>query len=159
VVREVECLNGVRKGRGVMVARYRNGRDKSGKCARNTSNYNSLPFNPALKEFAKELRKSKNLPEVLLWKKLKNGQFKGFDFDRQKIIGNFIVDFFCANCGVVIEIDGSSHDDKVEYDAERDAYLRTLDLEIIHIPANDVMLRLGEVMSMLESHLAFQVLH
>ena len=123
---------------------------------RNSSNYFSLPYNPALKERAKELRQAGNLSEVLFWNQVKNKQFKGLDFDRQKIIGNYIVDFYCSNCQVVIEIDGSSHDDKVEYDANRDQFLEELGLKVIHIPVNDIMFKLGEVMEMLNLHPAFE---
>jgi hypothetical protein len=64
---------------------------------RNTKNYVSLPYNPNLKERAKQLRQAGNLSEVLFWNQLKNKQFRGFDFDRQKIVGNYIVDFYCSN--------------------------------------------------------------
>ena len=62
--------------------------------------YYQLPYNPHLRERAKELRKAGNLCEALMWRQLRNKNFKGYDFDRQKIIGNFIVDFFCIDCGV-----------------------------------------------------------
>ncbi len=101
-------------------------------------NFN-LPFNPALTERAKGLRKSGSLPEALLWKEIKGKQINGLDFDRQKIIGNYIVDFFCQELGVVIEIDDKTHDSKVEYDNVREKYLRDLGLEIIHISAADVL--------------------
>ncbi|WP_408625764.1 HsdR family type I site-specific deoxyribonuclease [Cyclonatronum proteinivorum] len=123
---------------------------------RATKNYFSLPYNPNLKEKARELRKSGNLSEVLFWKRVKNKQFKGYDFDRQKIIGNYIVDFYCSNCQVVIEIDGSSHNDKQAYDAKRDAYLESLGLTIIRIPVQDVMKRLDAVMEMLGDHPALR---
>lgn len=119
---------------------------------RNSKNYFNLPYNKNLKERARELRKAGNLSEVLFWNQVKNKQFKGLDFDRQKVIGNYIVDFYCTNCNVVIEIDGSSHDDKVEYDAKRDAFLKSLGLTIIHIPVADVMNNLGGVMEMLYHH-------
>ncbi|GIV34362.1 MAG: hypothetical protein KatS3mg031_1897 [Chitinophagales bacterium] len=119
---------------------------------RASQNYFSLPYNPKLKEYAKALRKAGNLAEVLFWNRVKNKQFKGFDFDRQKIIGNYIVDFYCGNCNVVIEIDGSSHNDKVEYDAERDAYLQSLGLTTIHIRAEEVLKNLDAVMEMLFDH-------
>jgi very-short-patch-repair endonuclease len=127
--------------------------------SRNTQNYLNLPFNPKLKQRAKELRKAGVLSEVLLWKQLKNKQFKGYDFDRQKIIGNYIVDFYCTNCNVVIEVDGSSHDDKEEYDALRDAYLKGLGLEVIHIRDIDVKKNLDGVMKMLKSHPALVIDH
>ncbi len=123
---------------------------------RNSQNYFSLPYNPKLKERARALRQAGNLSEVVFWNRVKNKQFKGYDFDRQKIIGNYIVDFYCTNCNVVIEIDGSSHDDKVEYDANRDAYLESLGLIVIHIPVADVMRSLDAVMEMLYEHPALQ---
>ncbi|MDR0857775.1 MAG: DUF559 domain-containing protein [Oscillospiraceae bacterium] len=79
---------------------------------RSRKNYESLPYNNELKERARGLRKAGNLSEVLLWQRLNRRKFKNYDFDRQKIIGNYIVDFYCPNCKTVIEVDGSSHDEK-----------------------------------------------
>ncbi|HOX49993.1 MAG TPA: DUF559 domain-containing protein [Fibrobacteria bacterium] len=121
---------------------------------RDTATYLSLPYNPKLRERARELRKAGNLSEVLLWNRLKRGQLMGLDFDRQKIIGDFIVDFFCADKRTVVEVDGRSHDDKVEYDAQRDAFLIGLGLKVIHVPAKDVMRNLDAVMETLEHVLA-----
>ena len=91
-----------------------------------------------------------------MWQQFSKGKFKGFDFDRQKIIGNYIVDFYCADRNVVIEIDGSSHNGKVEYDRERDGFLKSLNLTVIHIPAEDVLGRLDSVMLMLQNHKALK---
>ena len=123
---------------------------------RNSQNYFNLPYNPKLKERARELRKADNLSEVLFWNQVKNKQFKGYDFDRQKIIGNYIVDFYCSNCNVVIEIDGSSHDNKQEYDAKRDAYLQSLGLEVIHIPVEDILKNMAATMQWLYDHPALK---
>lgn len=149
-------LGGVAESRGGQFPSGGGVPAEGGRGGRNSSNYFSLPYNPALKERAKELRQAGNLSEVLFWNQVKNKQFKGLDFDRQKIIGNYIVDFYCSNCQVVIEIDGATHDDKVEYDANRDAFLERLGLTVIHIPVNDIMFKLGEVMEMLEQHPAFE---
>lgn len=129
---------------------------KTGVVKRASKNYFELPYNPKLKERARKLRQAGNLSEVLFWNQVKNKQFKGFDFDRQKIIGNYIVDFYCSNCQVVIEIDGSSHDDKEEYDSKRDTYLESLDLTIIHIRVEDVLKNLDVTMRLLMNHPAFQ---
>ncbi|MFH0894401.1 MAG: DUF559 domain-containing protein, partial [Bacteroidota bacterium] len=68
-------------------------------------NYTStIPFNPELKERAKELRKAGNLAEVIFWKQVHRKKFWGIDFDRQKVIGNYIVDFFVKSLSLVIEI-------------------------------------------------------
>lgn len=123
---------------------------------RNAKNYFSLPYNPDLKERARQLRKAGNLSEVHFWNQVKRGLFKGYDFDRQKIIGNYIVDFFCTNCNVVVEIDGSSHDHKQAYDAERDAFLESLGLTVIHIPVAEVLKNMNAVMGMLHNHPALK---
>ncbi|PIE78918.1 MAG: hypothetical protein CSA15_05340, partial [Candidatus Delongbacteria bacterium] len=131
-------FGGVPKGRGGI--------------SRISQNYFKLPYNPALKERAKALRKAGVLSEVLFWNQVKQKQFKGYDFDRQKIIGNYIVDFFCTNCNVVIEIDGNSHNEKQEYDQKRDEYLQSLGLTVIHIPDIDIKKRLAETMNWLYNH-------
>ena len=50
------------------------------------------------------------ISEIILWKSLKNKALMGFDFDRQKPINNYIVDFYCKELKLAIEIDGGSHD-------------------------------------------------
>jgi len=122
------------------------------KVKRASKNYFNLPYNPKLKERARALRKAGNLPEVLFWQRVHKNKFKGLDFDRQKIIGNYIVDFYCPNYQVVIEIDGSSHDNKQEYDAKRDKFLQSLGLEVIHISAKEVLQELDDVMHKLHNH-------
>ncbi|GAB6060467.1 endonuclease domain-containing protein [Desulfonatronum parangueonense] len=119
---------------------------------RSTKRYMSLPFNPKLKERARELRKAGLLHEVLLWNQLKRKNFKGLDFDRQKIIGNYIVDFFCAEKGVVIEADGVSHQDRGGYDAQRDEYLKSLGLTVIRISAKDILQNMEGVLGFLHHH-------
>ena len=119
---------------------------------RNTKNYYILPYNPKLKERAKELRKAGNLAEVILWKQIKTKQLLNLDFDRQKIIGNYIVDFYSADVNVVIEIDGSSHDNKYEYDKIRDEYLKGLGLKVIHLFDKDVKNNLNAVMDYPSNH-------
>ncbi len=129
---------------------------RRGEGKRNSKNYFKLPYNPKLKERARKLRKAGNLAEILFWNQVKRKQFKGYDFDRQKIIGNYIVDFYCSNCDVVVEIDGSSHDNKQEYDAKRDVYLESLGLKVIHIPVQEVFNNLDNTMKWLQEHPAFE---
>jgi len=85
-----------------------------------------IPYNPKLKELAKQLRHNMTFSEVKLWNELKNGQLMGYDFDRQRPIGNYIVDFFCKDLQLAIEVDGITHlDEKViEYD-----FMRQEDIE------------------------------
>ena len=73
-----------------------------------------IPYNPKLKELAKKLRQNMTFSEVKLWNELKNGQMMGYDFDRQRLIGNYIVDFYCKDIQLAIEVDGITHlDEKV----------------------------------------------
>ena len=95
------------------------------------------------------------MSEVLMWQQLHKGKFRGYDFDRQKIIGNYIVDFYCTNCFAVIEIDGSSHDEREEYDRERNSFLEGLGLTVIHISDHEVLNNLDNVMKRLYNHPAF----
>ena len=123
------------------------------KVARDTANYKTLPFNPKLLARARELRKANSLPEALLWREISGRKLNGLDFDRQKIIGNYIVDFFCASQFVVIEIDDkSTHDNKTEYDIKRDKYLHDLGLSVIHISASDVLKNPHDVFIGLSNH-------
>lgn len=110
----------------------------------------TLPKNKELVEKARSLRKGYILSEVLFWKQVRNKTFHGLDFDRQRIIGNYIVDFYVKSLGIVIEIDGSSHDFKVEYDDERIGFLESLDLKLIKITDFRVRNDLANVMKELE---------
>ncbi len=110
-----------------------------------------LPANKSLHTRARWLRTNSTLSEVLLWNYLKQKQANGLDFDRQKIIGNYIVDFYCAKLKLVIEIDGSSHDEKYVYDATRDKYLMNLGLTVIHIDDDDVKFNMPHVLNTIET--------
>ena len=112
--------------------------------------WHQLPYNPKLKEKARALRKAGILSEVLFWQQVKNKQFLGLDFDRQKIIGNYIVDFYCKDLGIVVEIDGVSHDYKGDYDKNREEYLKSLGLRVIHILDKDIKKNLDGVMKWLK---------
>lgn len=109
-----------------------------------------LPANKSLRTNARNLRKNSTLSEVLLWNQLKQKRASGLDFDRQKIIGNYIVDFYCAKLKLVIEIDGSSHDNKVIYDTIRHEYLESLGLTVLHVDDRDVKMRMDAVLHSIE---------
>jgi len=111
----------------------------------------SLSYNPALKEKARELRKAGNLSEVLLWNEIKNKKMLGFDFTRQQTIGNYIVDFYCHKLNLVIEIDGESHEFKGNYDEQRDNYLKSLGLTILHFNDLDIKKSLSDVLIQIEN--------
>jgi very-short-patch-repair endonuclease len=130
--------------------------NQSARVSRSSVSYYELPYDPTLRARARELRKAGNLSEVLLWNQLKSHRFQGLDFDRQKIIGHYIVDFFCASQRVVIKLDGRTHDEKMQYDADRDEFLAGSGLTVIHIMAKDVLERLNSVMELLREHPAMK---
>jgi len=72
--------------------------------------------------------------------------------ERQKIIGNYIVDFYCAEKSTIIELDGSSHDGKEDYDKKRDDFFVSLGLRVIHITVVDVLSNMGGVLAYLKNH-------
>jgi very-short-patch-repair endonuclease len=119
---------------------------------RDTKNYKALPYNPRLRERARALRKAGMLHEVLLWNELKSNKLNGLDFDRQKIIGNYIVDFYCAEKGVALEVDGSSHNEKQIEDSIRDQFLQSLGLVVIRLQVRDVFRNMVGVISFLRDH-------
>ena len=113
----------------------------------------NLPYNPRLEKLAREKRKLGILSEVLFWQKVHKTKFYGIDFDRQRIIGNYIVDFYVKTLGLIIEIDGSSHNDKIEYDAIREAYLKSFGLRMYRISDISVKKNLQEVMQALAEYI------
>lgn len=109
-----------------------------------------LPKNKDLLSRSRSLRKGYVLSEVVFWKQVRNKEFYQIDFDRQKIIGNYIVDFYIKSLGVVIEIDGSSHNDKEDYDNKRQLFLESLDLVVYRISDYRIKNDLRNVMKELE---------
>jgi very-short-patch-repair endonuclease len=103
-----------------------------------------IPYNPRLKEIARKLRKQGILSEVLLWNELK-GKKLGYDFHRQKPLGEHVVDFYCADLDLVIEIDGISHDDKYDEDIKRQKILEEFDLSFLRYDDKEVKNNLGSV--------------
>ncbi|MCK7527128.1 MAG: DUF559 domain-containing protein [Ignavibacteriales bacterium] len=85
-----------------------------------------IPYNPKLKEYAKKLRSDSTFTEILLWSYLKGKQMRGYDFDRQRPIDNYIVDLYCKDIQLAIEVDGESHHGNSEKDEKKDKRLNEL---------------------------------
>jgi very-short-patch-repair endonuclease len=109
-----------------------------------------LWYNPALKEKARELRNNSTNTEILLWKFLKGKQLHGFDFHRQKPIDEFIVDFFCPDLMLAIEIDGGTHIGKEKYDAARQQKLEKFGVRFLRFKDEDVFYNCDWVMKEIE---------
>ena len=94
--------------------------------------------NKQLVPLAKRLRKEMTKEERHLWYDyLRSYPIR---FSRQKVLGKYIVDFYCAEAKIVIELDGSQHyeDENLERDAERTRFLQSYGLTVIRIPNNEV---------------------
>ena len=113
-----------------------------------------LPYNKNLKGYSQQLRKPMTDAERRLWAEIRMQQLMGYQFYRQKPVGDYIVDFFCPRAKLVIEVDGSQHfsDDRTEYDRIRDEYISSLGLRVLRFNNNDVLTNIdGVVERILES--------
>ncbi|WP_262503503.1 endonuclease domain-containing protein [Sphingobium xenophagum] len=93
--------------------------------------------------FAHDMRRDPTEPEKRLWTRLSRSQLGGHKFRRQSVIGPFIADFFCPQKGLVIEVDGDTHD--ILADLKRDAALNRLGVSVLHVGNADVIRNLDGV--------------
>ena len=105
-------------------------------------------INPKLLEFAKNMRTNSTDAEHLMWQVLRARRFMDLKFRRQHVIEPYIVDFYCHEIGLVIELDGGQHgtDDAIEYDAERAKFLEVLGLTVVRYWNHDVLGRVDVVL-------------
>ncbi|WP_136516121.1 endonuclease domain-containing protein [Geomonas edaphica] len=106
------------------------------------------PYNHRLKGFSRELRKDMTDAEQLLWSHLRGKQLLGIQFNRQKPVGPYIVDFYTAAARLVIEVDGSQHLQKEhrERDAARDCFLKEQGLMVLRFDDRQVLLETDAVL-------------
>jgi very-short-patch-repair endonuclease len=105
-----------------------------------------IPYNKKLTALARENRKNPTAPESRMWNEvLRMRHFAEYKFLRQKPIADFIVDFYCAELRLAVEIDGDSHAAAVEYDAARSGALNALGIQVIRYTNDDVMKNLEGV--------------
>jgi very-short-patch-repair endonuclease len=110
-----------------------------------------LHYQKHLKPFSQQQRKAGNLAEVLLWNELKGNKL-GYRFLRQRPIGKYIVDFYCHELNIAIEIDGAaSHDSKVEKDEVRQKELEATVVRVVRVTDADVRYTLSGVVEMIKT--------
>jgi len=98
---------------------------------------------------ARELRHDATFPEKLLWSRLRNRQLAGIKFRRQFPLGPFVIDFYCDEARLTIELDGDSHTGRATYDAERTALLHREQVRVVRVGNDDVLTNLDGVLEML----------
>lgn len=108
-------------------------------------------YNKNLKKYSRENRQKQTPAESVLWSRLRRKEFLGLRFLRQKPIYKYIVDFYQPEHKLIIEIDGSSHDDvKFSYDQTRHNDLEMLGFEIIRFTEHEVMSNITNVLLSIE---------
>jgi very-short-patch-repair endonuclease len=90
---------------------------------------------------ARQLRRDLSLPEVILWDCLRARRLEGLRFRRQHPVGPYVLDFFCPDGQLAVEVDGAQHDlpGQMAHDQRRDAWLGEQGIRVMRIAASDVL--------------------
>ncbi|MDP8052510.1 DUF559 domain-containing protein [Pasteurella atlantica] len=104
---------------------------------------------PRLKKFAKKLRNEMTQEEYLLWQEIRRRQINGVRFLRQKVIGNYIVDFVSLEKKLIIELDGSQHSEQIEYDNKRTLFLEQQGFQVVRFWNSEVVYEMDMVLEIL----------
>ena len=111
-----------------------------------------IPYNPKLKHLARQLRNNSTASEIKLWGHLRNKEMLGYDFDRQKPIDNYILDFFCYDLMLGIELDGFTHrfEDVYAKDQLKERRMNELGITVIRFDDKQVMNDIQNVIRVIE---------
>ena len=117
-----------------------------------------LALPPELLTFARELRSQQTSAEIMLWNLLRSRRFLGLKFRRQHAMPPYVLDFYCDELQVAVELDGGQHneDGETERDARRAAYLAERNIEVIRYWNHDLMLRTEAVLEDLMTRLSMK---
>lgn len=113
-----------------------------------------LPYSKKLKNRARELRKQCTDSEAKLWHRLRCKQIQDVQFYRQKPIGPYIVDFYAPQIGLVVEVDGSQHEEEAHkiYDGKREAFLQSKSLTVLRFNNLQVLQELDGVLETIDNY-------
>jgi very-short-patch-repair endonuclease len=102
---------------------------------------------------ARKLRRQMTLPEVLLWRILRQSPH-GLKFRRQHPAGPYVLDFYCPSAKLGVEIDGIAHDmgNRPRYDERRDAFLQERGVEVVRLPAVEVLKSIDKAADAIVAH-------
>jgi very-short-patch-repair endonuclease len=114
-----------------------------------------IPYDPKLKELARQLRNDSTKTEIFLWLKLKGKQMYGYDFHRQKPIDNYILDFFCYELMLGIEVDGYSHQFLEVYnkDGIKEKRMNQLGISVLRFSDEQVLKDMEHVIRVIENYI------
>ena len=108
-----------------------------------------IPYAPQLKLLARQLRKNSTLSKVLLWKNIRKSAY-GIQFHRQVPLLSYLVDFYCHEIGLAIEIDGPIHDLNYFYDAKRQDRIEAYGVEFLRFTNDEVNNNLFSVLLVIQ---------
>ena len=108
----------------------------------------------SLKQVRRSLRDSLTPAEAVLWKNLQRSQLNGNKFRRQHSVGNYILDFYCPESRLAIELDGQGHFNSItsEYDGARTKFLRQLNIRVLRFENRAVFENLDAVLEVIRNH-------
>ena len=98
-------------------------------------------------KLAKKMRKDMTASEKRLWLKLRNKQVGGLRFRRQHPVGRYIADFYCHELKLVIELDGTIHDERKEYDENRNKFLKAGKFTILRFNNDEINDSIDDVLN------------
>jgi very-short-patch-repair endonuclease len=94
---------------------------------------------PEKKAFARQLRRNPTEAEAILWQHIRSKKCNGMRFRRQAVILGWIVDFWCPEFRLVVEVDGSYHKERAGHDARRDDVMSSADISILRLSNDQVL--------------------
>jgi very-short-patch-repair endonuclease len=117
---------------------------------------NFLRNDPTYKERRRDLRKNQTDAEKAFWIHVRNRRFHGLKFFRQYSVGAYILDFYCPERKLAVELDGGQHNDdkSKEYDTVRSEYLRTHGIDVLRFWNHEVLLDVRSVFAKLGEHIS-----
>jgi very-short-patch-repair endonuclease len=110
-------------------------------------------YNKKFSNFSQSNRKSPTDAEKQLWYRLRNRQLAGFKFRRQYPIDRFILDFYCLEKQLGVELDGSQHIEAKDYDDNREAFLHSKGITVLRFWDNEVLVNTEGVLTRILEHL------
>lgn len=113
----------------------------------------------SLQDIRRDLRLESTLAEELLWQKIRNRKFLMLKFKRQHSIGNYVVDFYCANPRIIIELDGAVHLEKEqkEKDKHHDENLTEMNYLVFRFSNEDVLNNIKNVLEQMEKKIGKRI--
>ncbi len=113
--------------------------------------YNELFNKPEKKRFRRDLRNEPTIPEFILWQELRGSKL-GHKFRRQYSIGSYVVDFYCPELRLVVEVDGDTHFEPldIEHDNQRTVFLTDKGIQVIRVTNIDIRDSLEDVVTLIK---------